>query len=46
MRVIDLIKLGISIIWDLFDFIIGRIPVIGMLIDIIGGFLAMALWGN
>ncbi len=46
MREIDLIKLGISIIWDLFDFIIGRIPVIGTLIDIIGGFLAMALWGK
>ena len=46
MEKTDLIKLGISIIWDIFDFTVGRVPVIGTLIDIIGGFLATALWGK
>lgn len=46
MKKMDLIKLGISIIWDIFDFLFGRVPVIGTLIDMVGGFLAMVLWGN
>lgn len=46
MNKMNLIKLGISVIWDIFDFTIGRVPGIGTLIDIIGGFLATALWGK
>jgi len=46
MKKINLVKLGISIIWDIFDFMFGRIPVLGTLLDMIGGFLAMVLWGK
>ena len=38
------IKLVISIIWDLLDFTVGRIPGFGFLFDFMGGFLAIALW--
>ena len=46
MKRMNLIKLGISVIWDIFDLTFGRIPVVGTLIDMIGGFLAMVLWGK
>lgn len=39
------IKIIISIIWDILDFTIGRIPLFGTLIDFIGTILAIALWG-
>lgn len=46
MKKTNLIKLGISIIWDILDFMFGSVPVLGTLLDMIGGFLAMVLWGK
>ena len=40
------IKFIIAILWDLTDFTIGRIPGSGTLFDIIGGLVAMGLWGE
>lgn len=39
------IKFTISIIWDILDLTIGRIPLFGSFFDIIGAFLAILLWG-
>lgn len=39
------IKMIISIIWDLLDFTIGRIPGFGTLFDFAGTLLALLLWG-
>lgn len=39
-------KLVISIIWDFLDFTVGRIPVFGTFFDLIGGVLAVLLWGG
>ncbi len=38
-------KLFVSIIFDISDFFIGRIPVFGTVYDILGGFLGLWLWG-
>ena len=46
MKKANLIKLGISIIWDILDFMFGSVPVLGTLLDMIGGVLAMLLWGK
>lgn len=40
------IKLFISLIWDLLDFTIGRIPAFGTLFDIGGTLLAILLYGG
>jgi len=48
MTTIDPITIGklvISIIWDILDFTIFRIPAIGTFTDVLGGFLAIMLWG-
>ncbi|CAG0948805.1 MAG: hypothetical protein OIN86_13015 [Candidatus Methanoperedens sp.] len=39
------LKFVISIVWDLLDFTIFRIPVIGTVTDLISIPLAIALWG-
>jgi hypothetical protein len=39
-------KLILSIIFDVTDFFVGRIPVFGTLFDIFGGILAVYLWGG
>lgn len=39
------IKMIISIIWDLLDFTIGRVPGFGTLFDFAGTLLALLLWG-
>ena len=38
-------KFIIAILWDIFDFTIGRIPGLGSLLDIIGMVIALMLWG-
>ncbi len=38
-------KFAISIVWDILDFTIFRIPLLGEITDAIGAFLAMGLWG-
>ena len=38
-------KIGISIIWDFLDLTIFRLPGLGTFTDMIGGFLAIGLWG-
>lgn len=40
------IKMIISIIWDILDFFIGRIPGFGTLWDFAGTLLALLLWGG
>jgi hypothetical protein len=40
-----LFKFLISILFDIADFFVGRIPVFGTVFDILGGFLAIWLWG-
>ncbi|MBS3170488.1 hypothetical protein J4223_01795 [Candidatus Woesearchaeota archaeon] len=40
------IKLILSIVFDVTDFFIGRIPVFGTIFDIFGGILAIFLWGS
>lgn len=42
----DITKLIISILFDIFDFTIGRFPVFGTVFDTIGTYLAYKLWGN
>ncbi|HLC84839.1 MAG TPA: hypothetical protein VJH22_03540 [Candidatus Nanoarchaeia archaeon] len=39
-------KMVLSIAFDVFDFFLGRIPGVGTIIDIVGGFLGIALWGG
>ena len=39
------LKFLISVIWDILDFTIGRVPVFGSFFDMAGGFLAILLWG-
>ena len=39
------IKFTIAIIWDLLDLTIFRLPIFWSFIDLIGGFLAIFLWG-
>ena len=39
-------KLILSIAFDAADFFVGRIPVFGTVFDIIGGVLAIVLWGS
>lgn len=39
-------KIAISIVWDLLDFTIGRIPVFGTLFDVAGTILAITLYGK
>lgn len=39
-------KLVISVVWDLLDFTIGRVPVIGTLFDVGGTTLALYLYGT
>ena len=40
-----ILKLVISVIWDIFD-ILGLIPGVAIFIDIIGSFLEFLLWGK
>jgi len=40
-----IIKLLASITFDVIDFFLGRIPIFGTIFDLLGGFLAMWLWG-
>lgn len=40
------IKLLISIVFDVIDFTVGRIPVFGTVFDFVAGFLAVLLWGR
>ena len=40
------VKYVISISYDILDFTIGRIPIFGTLFDVIGGILAINLWGS
>jgi hypothetical protein len=42
---IPVLKFLISIIWDILDFTIFRIPVLGTFTDILSIPLAIALWG-
>jgi len=39
------LKFSISIIWDILDLTIGRIPIFGSFFDLVGGILAIILWG-
>jgi len=39
------IKFTVAILWDLFDLTIGRIPIFGSFTDLVGGLLAIFLWG-
>lgn len=38
-------KFVIAIVWDILDFTIFRIPVVGTLTDIVGGLVALKLFG-
>ena len=40
-----LAKLAISLVFDITDFFIGRIPVFGTVYDMLGGLLGVWLWG-
>jgi len=40
-----ILKLGVSVIWDIFD-ILGIIPGFAIVIDILGTLLAFLLWGK
>ncbi len=39
------VKLIISVIWDLLDLTVGRIPGFGTLFDVVGMILSLILWG-
>lgn len=41
-----IIKLTLSVAFDVADFFVGRIPVFGTVFDILGGILAIFLWGS
>ncbi len=41
-----IMKMLVSAAFDIMDFFLGRIPGIGTIIDIAGGFLGIALWGG
>ena len=43
--VVFLIKLGIAIIFDIVDFFLGQIPVVGTGVDIVGTGVGLILWG-
>jgi len=45
MKLNNITKIVISIIYDVLDFTIGRIPVLGMLWDLLGTMLGWWLWG-
>ena len=38
-------KLALSIAFDVSDFFVGRIPILGTFYDILGGLLGIWLWG-
>lgn len=37
-------RFAVSIAWDGVDFIIGRLPLIGIIVDVTGVFIAVWLW--
>lgn len=41
-----IIKLILSITFDVADFFVGRIPIFGTFFDILGGLLSIYLWGG
>ncbi len=41
-----ILKLILSIAFDVADFFVGRIPVFGTVFDVLGGILAIFLWGG
>ena len=40
-----LLKLGIAIIFDVVDFFLGQVPVVGTAVDVVGTGLGLVLWG-
>lgn len=46
MKKQNIIKLIVSICFDVLDFFIGRIPILGTFFDIAGTILGYSLWGK
>lgn len=39
------LKFLAALIFDVFDFTVGRVPAVGIVVDIIGAFFSLFLWG-